>query len=412
MAIHLTDRVVRELPAPASGNRITYDTEVAGFGVRVTAAGARSLILNFRVHGRERRITIGSFPDWPVKQAREQAKSLKRRIDVGEDPMAERHAERIAPTVAELCSRYLEDAARRKRPRSIIEDKSLINGEIIPALGKIKVAELHRPDVEKLFLDISKRAPIRANRMHSLIRAMFNKAIAWGLRAPETNPAFGIERNPENKRDRYLNAEELGRLLTVLTTIRNQQSANIIRLALLTGCRRGELLQAVWSQFDLTAGTWCKPASGTKQKKLHLVPLNTPALQLLTEMKVAADAENERRKRDGLVPVEHVFPACYGAAGGQGDLKRTWAAVCKAAGLSDLRFHDLRHAFASFLVSSGHNLPLIGQLLGHSTIATTARYAHLLLDPQREATERVGSIFTAAGKPAAEVVPMPGGRRP
>ena len=111
MAIKLSDKEVRTLAAPASGYVITYDTEVKGFGARTTAAGAKSFVLNYRVNGRERRITIGSFPDWGVAAAREQAKSLKRRIDIGEDPMADRHAERIAPTIESLAERYLAEHA-------------------------------------------------------------------------------------------------------------------------------------------------------------------------------------------------------------------------------------------------------------------------------------------------------------
>src|SRR5579875_3524377 len=120
MAQYLTDRIVEALPRPAAGNQITYDggeKAVRGFGVRVTSAGGRAFVLNYRASGRERRITIGSYPDWSVKAARERAKELKRRIDLGEDPMAERHAERAAPTIEALAARYLAEHAPRKRPR-------------------------------------------------------------------------------------------------------------------------------------------------------------------------------------------------------------------------------------------------------------------------------------------------------
>jgi Arm DNA-binding domain len=119
MGIRLTDKTIRTLAAPASGNRITYDADIAGFGVRTTAAGAKSFILNYRADGRERRITIGSFPDWTVAAAREHARSLKRRIDIGDDPMADRHAKRQAPTIAALADRYMAEHAPRKSPRSL-----------------------------------------------------------------------------------------------------------------------------------------------------------------------------------------------------------------------------------------------------------------------------------------------------
>ena len=406
----LSDSLVRALVPPESGNRITYDSEVKGFGVRITHAGAKAFVLNFRAAGRERRLTIGSFPDWSVKQARDEAKALKRRIDRGEDPMADRHAERAAPTVAKLAEHYLEYSASRKRPRSLLEDKSLLNGIILPALGKHRVAEVRRADVVTLYQNVAKRTPVRANRMLSLLRRMMNLAIREFEMREGPNPAAAIERHAENKRDRALTVEELARLTAAIGTHRNRQSANVVKLALLTGARRGEILAATWDQFDLAAGTWTKPASTTKQKKLHMVPLNGPARELLAEMRAEADKENGRRAKHDLPPLLHLFPGRT-TNDAQGDLKRSWASICKAAEIDNLRFHDLRHAFATFLASSGHNLPLIGQLLGHSNPQTTARYAHLLLDPQREATERVGAIITGASKPSAEVVPLPAGRR-
>jgi integrase len=211
------------------------------------------------------------------------------------------------------------------------------------------------------------------------------------------NPAQAIERNPEERRTRYMEPAELARLLTAIGAHRNQQSANCMRLALLTGARRGELLGAQWSQFNLEAGTWTRPSSMTKQKREHTVVLNGPARELLADMRAVSETE-------------YLFPG-RGAAAMQSDLKHSWTAVCKAAGITGLRFHDLRHSFASFLVSSGHNLPLIGQMLGHSSPATTQRYAHLLLDPQREAAERVGTIVAGAAKRGGGVVPLTARRR-
>ena len=275
---------------------------------------------------------------------------------------------------------------------------------ILPVLGKERVAFLERREIVKLFNDVSKRAPVRANRVTSLLHHMLELAeTEFGMREGP-NPARGIERNAETRRTRYLEPAELTVLLAAISAHRNQRSANIVRLALLTGARRGELLGATWPQFNLDVGTWTRPASLTKQKKTHTIPINGPARSLLVSMKAAADLENARRSSEGLPPLVHLFPG-YGSNDAQGDLKRTWASICKDAGLSDLIFHDLRHSFASFLVSSGHNLPLIGQMLGHSNPATTNRYSNLLLDPQREAAERIGPIMAGAGE-TAEVVPM------
>ena len=374
----ISDKLVREAEAPASGNRITYDDDLKGFGVRVTPAGARSFVLNYRVGGRERRITIGAYPAWKVAPARKRAEDLRRQIDNGNDPMAERHADRVAPTVASLAERYLKEHAPRKRARSVVEDKSILNGIILPKLGRLKVEAVRRVDIVSLHREVSETAPVRANRTLSLLGKLFSLAIEWEMRSD--NPCKGIAKNHEERRERYLTPVELLRLTDALAAHTDQVTANALRLLLLTGARRGEVLGATWSQFDLDAGVWVKPASTTKQRKLHRVPLSAAATALLLDM---------RAKTNGIA----LFPG-RGANAVQGDLKRSWASVCKAAKLDNLRVHDLRHSYASFLASSGLSLPVIGALLGHSSPSTTNRYAHLLDDPLRAATEKVGVLVS------------------
>jgi integrase len=195
----------------------------------------------------------------------------------------------------------------------------------------------------------------------------------WKLR-PD-NPCRGIQRFQEHRRQRYLKPEELQRLLHSLAEHFNTQTANAIRLLLMTGARRSEVLSATWAEFDLERGEWIKPSAHTKRKTEHHVPLSAPALALLTAMK----ANHDQRKE----PTHFVFPSRAGDTPQQ-ELKRFWRRVCKDAGLTDVRVHDLRHSFASYLASSGASLPLIGALLGHTQAQTTARYAHLLDDPQRK----------------------------
>jgi integrase len=233
---------------------------------------------------------------------------------------------------------------------------------------------------------------------------MFSLAVKWELRSD--NPIKGIERNAEEKRKRYLKPEELQRLTRALAEEKNEQAANAVRLLLLTGARRGEVLGATWDQFDLAAGTWVKPGATTKQKTEHRVPLSAPTLQLLAAMR-------QRAKTPFL------FPA---GDGPMRDLKKHWTRICRAAGLAEqvekkrggkrwqasVRVHDLRHSYASILASAGLSLPVIGALLGHTQPSTTARYAHLFDDPLRQATERVGAIVTGiANGESAEVVDMP-----
>jgi integrase len=191
------------------------------------------------------------------------------------------------------------------------------------------------------------------------------------------NPAKGIERNPEHKRERYLSGEELARLTAALAEHRDQQAANIIRVLLLTGARRVEVFNMRWADLELETGVWVKPSAHTKQKKAHRVPLSAPARQLLASIPQTS---------------EYVFPGRY--SGRRIEIHGSWREMCVAAKLEGVRVHDLRHSYASILASAGLSLPIIGALLGHTQAQTTQRYAHLFDDVLRAATERVGTVVS------------------
>jgi integrase len=379
----LTDAIVKRLPAPVAGNDITWDAAVTGLGARVTAAGHRAFVLDYRNRaGRKRRYTIGAFPDWSVTGAREEARRLKREIDAGGDPLAEIAAERGAPIVNDLIERFIEEHVSRKRPHTQYDYKGVIEKHIRPALGRMKVTEVAWADIDALHRRVTKAGrATQANRVVAVASKMFALAIRWKMR-PD-NPTKGIERNAEQKRKRYATPTELKRLIDALDRPDDPQAADIFRLCMLTGCRVGEAMAARWDDIDLRGGKWTKPGSTTKQKADHTVPLSAPAKQLLAEL--------QRRTNS-----QWVFPA-DSAPGHRVAVQKSWLAVCKAAKIVGLRIHDLRHSFASQLVSSGASLPLIGSLLGHSNPVTTHRYAHLFDDPQRAAVERVGAVIT--GKP-------------
>jgi integrase len=395
--MRLTDPVIKRLPTPDHGNRITYDDTVKGFGIRVTEASGRAFILNYRrkSDGRERRITIGSFPDWTTTAAREEAKRLKREIDGGADPIGEHQAERAAATVADLCARFIEDYLPRKRPWTQFGYRQQITTDILPAIGRMKVAAVSVADIDAFHRQISKRAPTHANRVLAVLSRMFSLAIRWGLRTD--NPCKGIERNQEQKRNRYLSGPELARLAGALDELRDQGAANAVRLLLLTGARRGETLAAKWADFDLEAKVWAKPGATTKQKTLHRIPLSEAAYRLLSEMREQAGDD-----------ATWLFPAAKNG-GHRTEIRDAWEVLRKAAKIPDVRTHDLRHTYASVLASSGLSLPVIGALLGHTTPTTTHRYAHLFDDPLRAAVERAADVIT--GTKSAEVVTLKGGRR-
>lgn len=391
MRLRLTDAIIKTLPAPKSGNVITKDATVRGFGIRITAAGARSFVINYRrkLDGRERRYTIGSFPDWGTTAAREEAKRLKRAIDGGADPVGEQEENRAAATMADLCARFERDYLPRKRPSTQRVYRQQIRTDILPAFGKMKVAAVSHADIDGFHHRLSARAPTHANRTLAVLSRMFNLAIRWGWRGD--NPCKGVERNQEHKRTKYLSNAEIARLSGALAKLRDQNAANAVRLLLLTGARQGELLAAKWADIDLNAGTWAKPGATTKQRTDHRIPLSAAACQLLAEMRQQANDE-----------VEWVFPARGG--GHRPHVNEAWIRARKAAKLDGIHLHDLRHAYASILASAGLSLPVIGALLGHATPVTTHRYAHLFDDPLRVATERASAIIT--GKAPAEVLPL------
>jgi integrase len=405
---HLNDAIVRRLPTPRNGKEITLDDEVTGFGVRVTAAGARSYILRYTVRssGRERVYTIGDATVRRCTDARAKARDLRRDIEDGGDPLADIENERSAPTVADLIDRFEQEHLPRKRPRTAEEYRRTLRLHIRPALKNLKVSEVAFSDIDRVHRKLTAAgSPYQANRAVAIVSKMFSLAVRWGMR--ETNPTKGIERNTEFGRRRYLSPDELVRLTMALAEHPDRQAADIIRLLLLTGARRGEVLMMRWADVDLTAGTWSKPASSTKQREFHEVPLSAPARALLSDIQA-----QQARQAAGLGLPTFVFPG-VGNSGHIVQIKKSWRHICKAAGITGLRVHDLRHSYASQLVSGGASLPLIGALLGHANPSTTARYAHLAHDPLREATERVGAVVVNAGKQApAEPTPIRRAGRP
>jgi integrase len=394
----LKDSYVKTAPLPPKDNWIVYDTKIPGFGLRCTAGGARAFVLNYHTRaGKERRYTIGDATNWRVAAARKVAKEIRRKLPDGYDPLDIIQAERDAKTVGGMCARFIEDHLPNLRKRTGDDYRSMIENEILPTIGKLKLVDVEPDDIDGLHRKISrgygnhKPRPYRANRVASLLSKMFNLAVRWKWLS--ANPVRGLERNQEAKRERYLANGELQRLTQALAVYSDRQAADIIRLLLLTGARKSEVFAMRWADLNLTEGTWTKPASTTKQKKTHVVPLSAPARQLLSELSESA--------QEGA----YVFPGHRAAH--RTEVRRAWCELCDAAKIKGVRIHDLRHSYASQLASSGFSLPVIGALLGHSQPATTARYAHLFDEVTRQATERVGAVI--AGNGNAEVVPH---RRP
>lgn len=370
----LTDRVVREATSGGRTQLILYDAKVSGFGLRVLGTGKRAFVFNYVASGRERRLTIGSYPAWGVTAAREHAARLRRDVDAGGDPMAERERDRGTKTIADLWKRYSEEVSASKRPATHRNETSIWERLILPVLGTRKLDNVSASDIDQLHRRVSEKTPTQANRMIASIRHAYNLAIRWEIAS--TNPARSVRLNHEQPRDRFLSPTEVRALMRALERRNGSSSALALRFILLTGCRRGEALKAERSQFDLDMAIWSKPSAHTKQKRPHRVPLSDEALNVIRE---ALDGN----------PSNYVF------AGREGsplvEVKKIFRAACAEAGIGSIRIHDLRHTYASILASGGVSLPIVGGLLGHTQAATTHRYAHLFDEPLRAATALVGA---------------------
>ncbi len=371
----ITETFVKKATPPDRGNSIDYDDEVKGFGLRVTAAGSKAFVLNYHSAGRERRMTIGGYPAWSAAAARDEAKKLRRLIDQGQDPLEERQARAKAPTVQSLWEEYERLHLPTLSARGQLDQRAMWRDFILPAFKNTKVANLNAGDIDALHARISLTKPIRANRVLEVLRKALNLAIRWSW--IERNVADNFSRNREESRERFLSVQEYDLVLDKLDLMPNQKAANVIRLLALTGARRGEVLGMEWSDLDLGTGYWTIPAEKNKARRRKRLPLSPPALALLLSIKDTGPIER------------YVFQSSEGKP--MPDLKRPWEWLRRETGFAELRIHDLRHTFASILISQGESLEVIGKLLGHAQYQTTLRYAHLADDPLRRAVAKIPS---------------------
>jgi len=460
MALKLTETWLREQEPADSGDRTFWDSEITGFGVRVFAStkrrpsGAKSFFVNYRIDGREKRFTIGSFPEWSVAAARAEAKELRRRIDRGEDPAKERKDRREAPTVRDLAQRYREEHLPKKADSSQANDLAMIEKEILPAIGDRKVADVHEGDIEALHRSITERGrAVRANRVLAVASKMFSLALKrkegedtpWRNQA-QGNPCKGVARNPEEGHERFFSPAELAALSDALAAYGRTPASDCIRFVMLTGCRPGEAMRATWDQFEAEPGFWVKPSAHTKQRKTHRVPLAVAAAELLERIRAEREKASRRARSDYVFPgqshgeplkrLEKVWGIVREGASLAlwrdakdprvaalvADLERSLSreptvgevvALAQKAGLKlppaphDARIYDLRHTFASVGAGGGLSLQIIGRLLGHTQARTTMRYAHFADDPLREAAAKITATIAGAGKDSGNVVSLP-----
>jgi integrase len=358
---------------------------LSGFELKLTPKGKIVYRVDYRINGRRRWLTIGNSGTTP-EQARALAAQALQTVATGNDPAETVAEQKHGVTVAELAVRYLDThAATKKKARSANEDARLIEKLINPAFGKRKLASITRADVAKLHHDM-RETPYQANRVLTLLRKMMNLAESWGLRPINSNPCTHIEKFKEEKRRRFLDADELSRLGSALKEAEEAgrepvQALAAIRLLIFTGARLNEVLAAKWAYIKHDRGVLELPDTKTGFKQ---IPLSTPALEVIDNLPIVPE-------NDYLIPGWKPGAHYVG-------LQDVWERIRAAAGLNDVRIHDLRHTFASVGAMSNLGLPIIGGLLGHTNAATTQRYAHLQVDPLHNAAALIGGKIDEAMK--------------
>lgn len=397
LTIKAVDAAVRD--AKEAGKAVlVWDGLTAGFGAKCLPSGHVAWVWQGDVARRTRRITLNARGELTLAQARDAAEEVASRVALGENVadarVDRRESEKL--TLKLLVERYFRERGSRLRERSKADYEALMNRNVLLKLGARPATDITEADVAHVHAKVTARGASRqANYTVAVLQAIFSWAIRQKLVA--SNPAKGVELNQEKHRERVASPAEIVRLREVLAAWPNRTMADAISLLLLTGARSGEVLNATWGQFDLEAGAWTKPASTTKQKRTHRLPLAEDAVALL----------KARYKDFPGTPAALAFAEAGGDRMTDQEFVRRWVSIRKKAGIQGLNKHDLRHTAASILAASGASLPLIGSVLGHSTPITTSRYAHLVDAPMRAAAERIAATLSAPpSKTAAVAIPL------
>ena len=375
----LSNRVVDGLRA---GDRdvICWDRDLRGFGVRVYPNGVKTYLVQGRGPDGSRRITVGRHGTISADDARSQGEVLLARIKAGEEPGA---GGGTGPTVADLAERYMREHVEVRCRASTVKGYRLVIGKhVLPPLGKVPLSALGREHVAELHYRLRK-TPVAANEAVAALSRMLNRAEAWGLVPAGSNPCRFVTRYRTRRPERFLTEEEFGRLGRALDDLEAEgwlpvHTAAAIRLLMLTGCRSGEVLGLRWEDVALERNEVRLRESKTGPR---VVPLSPAAARVLESIPRLAGNPWVIAGRE---PGTRLSQLTY-----------YWYRVRERAGLDDVRIHDLRHSFASRALALGEDLAMIGKLLGHKKIQTTARYAHLARDSVKEAAALVSDSIAA-----------------
>jgi integrase len=345
---------------------VLRDKSTKGLHLRVFK-NRKSFYLYFRTKtGDERRPKLGNFPTISLAAARRMASDLLEEVGKGKDPINALRLLRDAPTMADLCEKYMTNYAAKKKSKA--QDQRMIDSYIKPELEGKRVADVRQEDIENLHRKM-KRTPYQANRVLSLLSKMMNLAAKWHM-CEGQNPCLYLDRYPEKKRIRYLSADEAKALHKVMQekAVLNPHSVAFLYLLIYSGARKSEIANARWQWLD--RDVLHLPDSKTGTRDVYLPP---------EAMKVLETLPRRQNQNSTICGIESPT--------------KLWQVIRKEAGCSDLRIHDLRHSFASAGLAAGLTLEQIGGLLGHKSAQTTKRYAHLMEEVGRTSAAKASALI-------------------
>ena len=375
---------------------VFWDRALPGFGVRVYPSGRKIYVVQSRGPGGLRRVSLGRHGELATERARKQAAVVIGRIKNGESPIPSPSGPAL--TVADLAKRYMEGhVAVNCNAHTWGIYRGSLDNHILPALGAMPVDAVGRSEVAALHYAL-RDTPRAANRALMVLSKMFSLAEAWGLAPAGRNPCRFVLKYKEGKRERFLSSGEYRRVGLELRGLEAEgpgpaRAAAALRLLMLTGCRLGEILTLKWDDVDRKSGELRLRDAKTGAR---MVPLTPDAAAVLAEMERVPGSPWVFAGRTPDRPLSQ--------------LTTYWHRVRERAGVEDVRIHDLRHSFASRALAVGESLSMIGRLLGHADVGSTARYAHLARDAEKVAAARVGEsieadiqrLATGGGSPPGE----------
>ncbi len=378
----LTKRLIDSIRYEKNNGKrdVRWDSELMGFGIRVYPSGKKTFVLSYWLHGRKRLMALGRYGVLSVELARKEAIRNLLLISDCKDPLSMRVKDRNAAKMKDLCTQFLERHSKVHK-RSWKEDERRINAYVLPAWKTFQLKSITKADVVSLHQKIGKHSIYDANRTISLLGTMFKIAMEWDLiDVNGLNPARGIQKFKEVVRDRWVTPEEMPKLAEAIDSEKNIYARFAIWLYLLTGLRKSELLGAKWDDINWTRKEIC--IRRTKNGDPHYVPLSEPALAFLKRVPM-------KENNPFIIAGQKEGSALV-------NISKPWLRIRKAAGVTDVRIHDLRRTTGSWLAQKGNSLHLIARVLNHRSSNTTKIYARFAEDNVRVALESHGKEILSA----------------